>query len=136
MAQEYTQLLGVAGDGRCDRVDLPQGLVRPAGVIRAEFKQKYNRELEPPKTWDELLQVAKFFTGKEIDGKKVYGTYIYTERGSEGITMGVTNALYNYGFLYDNPKKPYEMEGFVNSPGAVQDSMSTRSFTSAASRPA
>jgi multiple sugar transport system substrate-binding protein len=88
--------------------------------LRAEFKQKYNRELEPPKTWDELLQVAKFFTGKEIDGKKVYGSYIFTERGSEGITMGVTNAMYGYGFLYDDPKKPYRMAGFVNSPGAVE----------------
>ncbi len=88
--------------------------------LRAEFKQKYNRELEPPKTWDELLQVAKFFTGKEIDGKKVYGSYIYTERGSEGITMGVTNAMLPYGFLYQDPKKPYKMEGFVNSPGAVK----------------
>src|SRR5438477_6450823 len=88
--------------------------------IRAEFKQKYNRELEPPKTWDELLQVAKFFTGKEIDGKKVYGSYIYTERGSEGITMGVTNAMYGYGFKYDDPKKAYSMAGFVNSPGAVK----------------
>ena len=88
--------------------------------LRAEFKQKYNRELEPPKTWDELLQVSKFFTGREIDGKKVYGSYIFTERGSEGITMGVTNAMYNYGFLYDDPKHPYRMEGFVNSPGAVK----------------
>ena len=33
--------------------------------------------------------------------------------------MGVTNALYNYGFLYENPDKPYDLEGFVNSPGAV-----------------
>jgi len=88
--------------------------------LRAAFKQQYNRELAPPKTWDELLQVSKFFTGKEIDGKKVYGSYIYTERGSEGITMGVTNAMYNYGFEYDNPKKPYDMKGFVNSPGAVK----------------
>jgi multiple sugar transport system substrate-binding protein len=88
--------------------------------LRAEFKQKYNRELEPPKTWDELLQVAKFFTGREIDGRKVYGSYIFTERGSEGITMGVTNAMYGYGFKYDDPKKPYRMEGFVNSPGAVK----------------
>src|SRR5260370_27139002 len=87
--------------------------------LRAEFKQKYNRELEPPKTWDELLQGAKFFTGKDIDGKKVYGSYIYTERGSEGITMGVTNAMYGYGFVYDDPKQPYHMDGFVNSPGAV-----------------
>ena len=34
--------------------------------------------------------------------------------------MGVTNVLYNYGFDYENPKKPYQMEGFVNSPDAVK----------------
>ena len=34
--------------------------------------------------------------------------------------MGVTNVLYNYGFEYQNPDKPYDLEGFVNSPGAVQ----------------
>ena len=50
----------------------------------------------------------------------MYGSYIFTERGSEGITMGVTNAMYGYGFLYDDPMKPYQMEGFVNSPGAVK----------------
>ena len=59
--------------------------------IQAEFKKKYGRDLAPPKTWDELKQIAEFFQGREIDGKKVYGAYIYTERGSEGITMGVTN---------------------------------------------
>ena len=47
---------------------------------------------------EELKDIAKFFQGREIDGKTVYGAAIYTERGSEGITMGVTNALYNYGF--------------------------------------
>ena len=34
--------------------------------------------------------------------------------------MGVTNVLYDWGFQYDDPKKPYHMEGFVNSPEAVQ----------------
>jgi len=34
--------------------------------------------------------------------------------------MGVTNVMYDYGFDYDNPKKPYEMNGFVNAPGAVK----------------
>ena len=34
--------------------------------------------------------------------------------------MGVTNALYNYGFKYDDPDNPYQMEGFVNSEGAVE----------------
>jgi multiple sugar transport system substrate-binding protein len=88
--------------------------------IQAEFKKKYGRDLAPPKTFDELKQIAEFFQGREIDGKKVYGAYIFTERGSEGITMGVTNVLYNYGFEYENPKKPYQMQGFVNSPEAAK----------------
>jgi multiple sugar transport system substrate-binding protein len=88
--------------------------------IRAEFRQKYQRELAPPKTYVELKQIAEFFQGRKIDGKTVYGAYIFTERGSEGITMGVTNVLYDYGFKYEDPMKPYRMEGFVNSPEAVK----------------
>ncbi len=90
---------------------------RPA--LRAEFKKKYGRELGPPKTWNQLKDIAMFFQNRTIDGKKVYGAYIFTERGSEGITMGVTNVMYDYGFEYSNPKKPYQMDGFVNSKGAV-----------------
>ncbi|WP_425602929.1 ABC transporter substrate-binding protein [Hoeflea algicola] len=88
--------------------------------IQAEFKEKYGRDLDAPKTLEELKQVGEFFQGREIDGKKVYGAAIYTERGSEGITMGVTNVLYNYGFQYENPDKPYDLEGFVNSDGAIE----------------
>ena len=88
--------------------------------LQAEFKEKYGRDLAPPKTWDELKEIAEFFQGREIDGKKVYGAAIFTERGSEGITMGVTSALYSFGFKYENPGKPYDMEGFVNSPDAVE----------------
>ena len=87
--------------------------------LQAEFKAKYGRDLGPPQTWDELKQVGEFFQGREIDGKKVYGMAINTERGSEGITMGVTAALYAWGFQYQDPKNPYHMEGFVNSPDAV-----------------
>jgi multiple sugar transport system substrate-binding protein len=87
--------------------------------LRAEFKQKYNRELEAPKTWADFKQVAEFFT-RTIDGKKVYGTYLFTERGSEGITMGVSNVLYPYGFKYEDPKKHYAMDGYVNGADAVK----------------
>src|SRR4029079_3129887 len=87
-----------------------------------------------PKTWTEFKQVAEFFSGRQIDGKKVYGAYLFTERGSEGITMGVTNVLYPMGvkyetpkqpselasFVHETPKQPYAMEGFVNSPDAVR----------------
>ncbi|HUN94095.1 MAG TPA: extracellular solute-binding protein [Burkholderiaceae bacterium] len=88
--------------------------------IRAEFKKKYNRELAPPKTWAEFKDVAEFFQNRTIDGKKVYGAYIFTERGSEGITMGVTNVMYPMGFKYEDPKKPYAMDGFVNSADSVR----------------
>lgn len=87
--------------------------------LQAEFKEKYGRDLGVPATLEELKDIAQFFQGRDIDGTTVYGAAIYTERGSEGITMGVTNALYNYGFLYENPDKPYDLEGFVNSDGAV-----------------
>ena len=87
--------------------------------LRAEFSAKYGRELSPPATWDELKQIGEFFQGREIDGKKVYGLAIYTERGSEGITMGVTAAMYAWGFQYDDPANPYQMDGFVNSAEAV-----------------
>lgn len=88
--------------------------------LRAEFKQKHGRELAPPTTWDEFKQVASFFQNRNIDGKKVYGAALYTERGSEGITMGVNNVLYAHGFEYANPAKPYEMKGYVNSAGAAK----------------
>ncbi len=87
--------------------------------LQAEFKEKYGYDLGVPADLAQLKDIAQFFQGREIDGKTVYGAAIYTERGSEGITMGVTNAMYNYGFEYQNPNKPYDLEGYVNSPGAV-----------------
>ncbi|VAW16298.1 Dihydroxyacetone ABC transport system, substrate-binding protein [hydrothermal vent metagenome] len=88
--------------------------------LRAEFKKKYGRELGEPKTQKELMEIARFFQGREIDGKKRYGANIFTERGSEGITMGATGALYAWGFKYENTPGKYDMEGAVNSPAAVE----------------
>lgn len=87
--------------------------------LKAEFKTMYGRDLAEPKTQMELLDIAKFFNGREIDGQTVYGASIFTERGSEGITMGVTGALYPFGFKYENTPGKYDMEGAVNSPDAV-----------------
>jgi len=88
--------------------------------LQAEFKSKHGRDLAPPKTWTEMKQIAEFFQEREIDGKKVYGLAIFTERGSEGITMGATSALYSYGFKYENTPGQYDMDGAVNSAGAVE----------------
>lgn len=87
--------------------------------IRADFKANTGRELAEPKTQKELTEIAKFFQGREIDGKTVYGAAIFTERGSEGITMGATGSLYTHGFKYENTPGKYDMEGAVNSADAV-----------------
>ena len=87
--------------------------------IQEAFKAEHGRDLAPPKTQMELLEVAKFFQGREIDGQKRYGAAIFTERGSEGITMGATSAMYPFGFKYEMTPGKYDMEGAVNSPDAV-----------------
>ena len=88
--------------------------------LQAEFKKKYGHDLAAPKSWTEIKEVAEFFQGREIDGKKVYGAAIYTERGSEGITMGALDALFPWGFKFENTPGKYDMEGAVNSPQAVK----------------
>ena len=88
--------------------------------LQEAFKEEFGRELAEPKSQLELLDIAKFFQEREIDGQKVYGASIFTERGSEGITMGVTGALYPWGFKYENTPGSYDMEGAVNSAEAVE----------------
>jgi multiple sugar transport system substrate-binding protein len=88
--------------------------------LQAEFKAANGYDLGVPENWNQLMDISKFFQGREIDGKKRYGVGIYTERGSEGITMGVTAAMYAWGMRYDDPDNPYHMEGFVNSADAAE----------------
>ncbi len=88
--------------------------------IQAAYMEATGEELREPQSQRELLQIAQFFQGREIDGKTVYGAAIFTERGSEGITMGATGALYTWGFKYENEPGSYDMEGAVNSTEAVE----------------
>ena len=88
--------------------------------IQEAFQAEYGRELKEPETMTELMEIAKFFQGREIDGQERYGVSIFTERGSEGITMGATAALYTHGFKYENEPGSYDMEGAVNSEAAVR----------------
>jgi multiple sugar transport system substrate-binding protein len=119
MAEGNAELLGAAGDGRCQRLGFRKDwFAKPE--LQKEYKEKYGRDLAAPQTWDELKDTAEFFQGREIDGKKVYGAAVFTERASEGITMGASSALYSYGFKYETEPGTYKMEGAVNSEDAVK----------------
>ncbi|WP_428928038.1 ABC transporter substrate-binding protein [Marinibacterium sp. SX1] len=89
-------------------------------AIQAAYTEATGAELGVPESQDELLQIAQFFQGREIDGQTRYGASIFTERGSEGITMGATGALYTWGFKYENAPGSYDMQGAVNSADAVE----------------
>ena len=88
--------------------------------LNNEFKAKHGYDLGVPKSWNELHDMCSFFQGREIDGQVRYGAAINTERGSEGITMGVTAAMYAWGMQYENPDKPYDMDGYFNAPHVVE----------------
>ncbi|MBE9637500.1 ABC transporter substrate-binding protein [Salipiger mangrovisoli] len=48
--------------------------------IMAEFKEKYGYELGVPVNWSAYEDIAEFFTGREIDGKKVFGSMDYGKK--------------------------------------------------------
>ncbi|MWB76843.1 extracellular solute-binding protein [Pseudooceanicola sp. 216_PA32_1] len=48
--------------------------------IMAEFKEKYGYDLGVPVNWAAYEDIAEFFTGKEIDGQKVYGNMDYGKK--------------------------------------------------------
>ncbi|MCF8105484.1 MAG: ABC transporter substrate-binding protein [Desulfohalobiaceae bacterium] len=48
--------------------------------FKKEFKEKYGYELGVPVNWAAYEDIAEFFTGKEIDGQKVYGHMDYGKK--------------------------------------------------------
>jgi glycerol transport system substrate-binding protein len=46
----------------------------------ADFKAKYGYELGVPVNWSAYQDIAEFFTGREIDGRKVYGHMDYGKK--------------------------------------------------------
>ena len=87
---------------------------------KAAFKQKYNRDLVPPATWKEWLQVAEFFTRKQGDtlaGKKLERPYYGAgEYGARGFSYGWFLARFasSGGIYFDENMNPQ-----INTEAAV-----------------
>jgi len=77
---------------------------------QAAFKAKYGYDLAIPKTYQELMDIAKFFTRKD---QGLYGVAIYTQKDYDAITMGVENTMFPWGGVWQNDKM--EVMGVVNS---------------------
>lgn len=84
---------------------------------QAAFKAEYGYDLAVPKTWAELLDIAKFFTRPDAD-PPLYGAAIYTQKDYDAITMGYENVMFSYGANWQNAETN-EVLGVVNAPEAI-----------------
>ena len=80
----------------------------------AAFEAAYGYPLAVPTTWDELRDIAEFFTRPD-DG--LYGVGIYTQDDYDAITMGYENVMFSYGADWKDADN--NVLGVVNSPEAV-----------------
>ncbi len=82
---------------------------------QAAFEAAYGYALAVPETWDQLRDIAEFFTRPD-DG--LYGVGVYTQIDYDAITMGFENAFFSYGANWWDGED-YNVLGVVNSPEAV-----------------
>ena len=83
------------------------------------FKAKYGYDLAVPTTWDQLYDIAEFFTRPDDPKNGVkYGVGVYTQKDYDGMIMGYQNAMFSWGSYWFGDG--YAVQGVVNSPEAVQ----------------
>jgi len=80
----------------------------------AAFKAKYGYDLAVPETWEQLRDIAEFFTRPDAG---LYGLAIYTQDDYDAITMGYENVMFSYGADWKDADN--NVLGVVNSPEAV-----------------
>lgn len=80
----------------------------------AAFEAAYGYPLAVPQTWEELRDIAEFFTRPD-DG--LYGIGVYTQDDYDAITMGYENIMFSYGADWKDADN--NVLGVVNSEQAV-----------------
>jgi multiple sugar transport system substrate-binding protein len=81
----------------------------------ADFKAKYGYDLAVPQTWDQLRDIAEFFTRPD---QNLYGVAIYTQVDYDAITMGFENVFFSYGADWKDANN--NVLGVVNSENAIK----------------
>ena len=82
----------------------------------AAFEEEYGYPLAVPTTYDELTDLANFFTRPD---EGMYGVAIYTQKDYDAITMGVENTMFSWGGDWKDPATNQVM-GVVNSDENVE----------------
>jgi multiple sugar transport system substrate-binding protein len=80
----------------------------------AAFEAEYGYPLAVPETWDQLMDIANFFTRPD---EGLYGAAIYTQKDYDGATMGYENVMFSYGASWQDESNA--VLGVANSAEAV-----------------
>ena len=80
------------------------------------FKEKYGYELDVPKTWAQLKDIAEFFYRPADD---FYGVIIWVEDDYDGTTMGVETFVWAWGGDLGD-YKTFKVKGILNSPRSIE----------------
>jgi len=79
------------------------------------FKAKYGYDLAPPKTYQEMRDIAEFFYRPD---QKRYGIALYTDNSYDAMAMGVESAIFSYGGELGDYAS-YKVDGVINSKEAI-----------------
>lgn len=82
----------------------------------ANFKAKYGYDLAVPQTWQQLLDIAEFFTRPD---KNMYGAAIYSMNAGDAIVMGVENSVFAYGGSFGDYAS-FDVTGQLNSEKSIK----------------
>jgi multiple sugar transport system substrate-binding protein len=81
----------------------------------AAFQEQYGYELAPPENYQQLMDIAQFFTRPD---QGLYGVGIYTQKDYDALTMGVENTMFAWGASWQDENN--NVMGVVNSPEAIE----------------
>jgi len=82
---------------------------------KAAFKAKYGYELDVPKTWDMLKDIAEFFYDPD---NGFYGIAIYGDNGYDSLAMFAEQVIWSFGGELGD-YSTYQVDGLLNSEGAI-----------------
>ncbi|GIL01875.1 MAG: ABC transporter substrate-binding protein [Alphaproteobacteria bacterium] len=82
----------------------------------ANFKAKYGYDLGVPQNFEQLIDIAEFFTRPN---ENRYGVALYTQTAYDGMAMGLEQTIFTYGGDLGN-YETNEVDGILNSPQNVK----------------
>ena len=83
---------------------------------KADFKAQFGYELDVPKSWDMLKDIAEFFHDPDND---FYGVAIYGDNGYDSLAMFAEQVIWSFGGELGD-YSTYKVDGLLNSKGAIE----------------